>query len=132
MSLVSVVGSQSLGSWSGLQEPDLAALRSEDSRFDQAGDARILGLGEGFCDAVVTLVEAVLLEPCDGPAAVRIEVAFLLGEHFVEGTVDQLQRLAHGQGLALGVHYLGGAREHRHARTDCCLREIDRRDVAGL
>ena len=65
-----------------------------ESRFDQAGDARVLGLGENFGDAVLTLVESVLLEPSDCPPAVRIEVTFLFGEHFVKGPVDQRQRIA--------------------------------------
>ena len=73
-----------------------------------------------------------LLEPCDRPAAVGVEVAFLLGEHFVEYLVNERQRLAHGQGLAGRVEHLRVAGVYRHAGADGSLSQVDRRDVAGL
>ena len=122
------VGGQLLGP----EQPHLAALRFEDARLDHAGDARVLGLGELFGHAVLALGEARLLEPGERPAAVGVEVALLLGQRLVEGLVDERQRLAHGERLALGVEHLGVAGVDRHARADGRLREVHRRDVAAL
>ena len=82
--------------------------------------------------AVLALGEARLLEPGQRPAAVGVEVALLLGQRLVEGLVDERQRLAHGERLALGVEHLGVAGVDRHARADGRLREVHRRDVAAL
>ena len=73
-----------------------------------------------------------LLEPGQRPAGVGVEVAFLLGQRLVEGLVDQRQRLAHGERLALGVEHLGVAGIDRHAGADGGLRQVHRRDVAAL
>ena len=67
----------------------LSALRREDTRLDHAIDAGVLGLGELLSHAIFTLVEARLLEPGQGPAAVDIEIAFLLDQCFVEDLIDQ-------------------------------------------
>ena len=82
--------------------------------------------------AVLALGEARLLEPSERPAAVGVEVALLLGQRLVEGLVDERQRLAHRERLALGVEHLGVAGVDRHARADGGLREVHRRDVAAL
>ena len=116
----------------GPEQPHLAALRFEDAGLDHAGDARVLGLGELFGHAVLALGEARLLEPGQRPAAVGVEVALLFGQRLVERLVDERQRLAHGERLALRVEHLGVARVDRHARADGRLREVDRRDVAAL
>ena len=102
------------------------------SRLGEAGDRRVLGLAESFGDAVLALGEDVLLEPCQRPAAVGVEVAFLLGQRLVEGCVDQRQRIAHRDGLALGVEHAGITRIDTHAGADGGLRQVHRRDVAGL
>ena len=73
-----------------------------------------------------------MLEPRQRPAAVGVEVAFLLGQRLIESLVDERQRLAHGERLALGVEHLGVAGIDRHARADGRLRQIHRRDVAAL
>jgi hypothetical protein len=95
-------------------------------------DAGVLGLGELLGDAVLALGKARLLEPGERPAAVGVEVAFLLGQRLVEGLVDQRQRLAHAERLALGVEHLGIAGIDRHAGADGRLRQVHRRDVAAL
>jgi hypothetical protein len=46
--------------------------------------------------------------------------------------VDERQRLAHAERLALGIEHLGEASVDRHARADGRLREVHRRDVASL
>jgi hypothetical protein len=66
------------------------------------------------------------------PSGVGIEVAFLLGQGFVEGLVDERQRLAHAERLALGVEHLGIAGIDRHAGADGRLGQVHRRDVAAL
>ena len=104
----------------------------EDAGLDHAGDAGVLGLGERLGHAVLALGEARLLEPGQRPAAVGVEVALLLGQRLVEGLVDERQRLAHGERLALGVEHLGVAGVDRHARADGRLRQVHRRDVAAL
>ena len=96
------------------------------------GDAGVLGLGERLGHAVLAFGEARLLEPRQRPAAVGVEVALLLGERLVEGLVDERQRLAHRERLALGVEHLGVAGVDRHARADGRLRQVHRRDVAAL
>ena len=100
--------------------------------FDQALDAGVLGLERALGHAVLALGEARLLEPGQRPAGVGVEVALLLGQRLVEGLVDERQRLAHGERLALGVEHLGVAGVDRHARADGRLREVHRRDVAAL
>ena len=127
-----MAGSQSAGSSLGLQQPHLAALRLEDAGLDHAGDAGVLGLGERLGHTVLALGEPVLLEPGQRPAAVGVEVALLLGQRLVEGLVDERQRLAHRERLALGVEHLGVAGVDRHARADGRLRQVHRRDVAAL
>ena len=89
MRRASVVGSQSSANSSGAEQAHLARAGGEDAAFDDAGDAGVFGFGQGFGDAVFALVEALLLEPRQGPAAVGVKVAFLLGEHFVEHLVDE-------------------------------------------
>ena len=116
----------------GPEQAHLAALRREDARLDHAGDAGVLGLGERLGHAVLALGEARLLEPGQRPAAVGVEVAFLLGQRLVEGLVDERQRLAHRERLAFGVEHLGVAGVDRHARADGRLRQVHRRDVAAL
>ena len=76
-------------------------------------------------------VKPILLEPRQRPAAVGIEVAFLLGQRLVERLVDERQRLAHRERLALGVEHLRVAGIDRHAGADSRLRQIHRRDIAA-
>ena len=97
-----------------------------------AGDAGVLGLGEGLGHAVLALVETGLLEPRHRPARVGVEVAFLLSQRLVEGLVDERQRVAHRERLARGVEHFAVARVDRHARPDGRLRQVHRRDVAAL
>ena len=59
-------------------------------------------------------------------------VAFLLGQSFVEGLVDQCQCGAHRNRFAFGVEHLGVAGIDRHAGADGGLCQVHRRDVAGL
>ena len=60
--------------------------------MDHAGNTGVLRLGERLGVAVVVLIEAVLLEPSNRPAAVGIEVTLLLSQHLVEDLVYQSQR----------------------------------------
>ena len=101
--------------------------QSQDARLHHAGDAGVLGLGEGLGHAVLPLVETRLLEPRHRPSAVGVEVALLLGQRLVEGLVDERQRLAHRERLARGVEHLGIAGVDRHARADGRLRQVHRR-----
>src|SRR5262249_16733388 len=94
--------------------------------------AGVLALGELLGTTEVTIREAVLFEPGDGPAAVGVEVALLLGQRLVEGLVHQRERIAHGERLALGVEHLRVTGGDRHARTNGRLRKVHRRDVAAL
>ena len=110
----------------------MPGLGDDDAGLDQAIHARVLGLGKLFGHAVIALGKADLLEPGQRPAGVGVEVAFLLGQRFVEGLVDQRQRGAHGERLAFGVEHLGVAGIDRHAGADGGLRQVHRRDVAGL
>jgi hypothetical protein len=91
-----------------------------------------LGLRQGFGDAVLTFVESHLLEPRERPAAFGVEIAFLLGERFVEHLIDEGERLAYRDRLALGVEHPCVARVDAHAGADGGLREVDGGDVAGL
>ena len=91
-----------------------------------------LALESCLGDAVLAFGKAELLEPGQRPAAVGVEVALLLGQRLVEGLVDEGQRLAHRERLALGVEHLGVAGVDRHAGADGRLRQVDRRDVAAL
>src|SRR5208337_3666396 len=116
----------------GLEQPHFAALGLQNAGFGHRRDARHFRLAEYLGDAVVALGKAVLLEPGEGPPAVGVEVALLLGQRLVERGVDQRQRFAHRDGLAFGVEDFGVARVDRHPRANGRLREIDRRDVAGL
>ena len=127
-----MVGSQSAGSSAGLQQAHLAGLGHQDARLDQPGHAGVLGLGELLGDAVIALGKADLLEPGQRPAGIGVEIAFLLGQRLVEGLVDQGQRGAHRDRLALGVEHLGVAGIDRHAGADGRLRQVHRGDVAGL
>ena len=60
------------------EEADAASPRFNKAGANQAIDACVLGLGKLLGDAEVSLREAVLLEPRQCPATVRIDVAFLL------------------------------------------------------
>ena len=64
----------------GLEQAHLAAFGCDDARLDHAGDAGVLGLGKRLGHAVLAFGEAELLEPRQRPAAVGVEVAFLLGQ----------------------------------------------------
>ena len=120
------------GQFHGLQQPNLAATRYQDASIHHTTDAGVLGLRQRLGHAVLTLSEARLLEPRQRPAAVRVEVALLLGQRLVERLVDERQRLTHRNRLALGVEHLRVAGVDRHARADGRLRKIHRRDIAAL
>ena len=85
-----------------------------------------------FADPEIAFGKTNLIEPGQRPAGVGVEIALLLGQRLVEGLVDQRQRGAHRNRLAFGVEHLGVAGIDRHAGADGGLREVNRRDVAGL
>ena len=58
-----------------------------------------LALESSLGHAVLALGEARLLKPGQRPATVGVEVALLLGQRFVEGLVDECQRLRTESGL---------------------------------
>ena len=120
------------GQFGGFEQAHAAALRGDDARVHHAGDGRVLALGQLLGDAVFALGKTDLLEPGQRPAAVGVEVAFLLGQRLVQRLVDQRQRLAHRKRLAFGVEHFAVAGIDRHARADGRLRQVHRRDVAGL
>ena len=128
----SVAGSQSAGSSSGRSSRTLPRFDSRMPASTMPATLVFLALESCLGHAVLALGEARLLEPGQRPAAVGVEVALLLGQRLVEGLVDERQRLAHGERLALGVEHLGVAGVDRHARADGRLRQVHRRDVAAL
>jgi len=101
-------------------------------RLRHARDSCVLGFGKRLGYAVLALGETRLLKPRQRPATVGVEVAFLLGQCFVEGLIDERESFADREGLALGVEYLGVAGVNFHAWTDGSLGQIHRRDVAAL
>ena len=74
-----------------------------------------------------TGIETELFEPCKSPAAVCVEVAFLLGEYLVESLVDQCQRLSDIERLPRGVQDTGKPTVDGHSRADSSLRQINGR-----
>jgi hypothetical protein len=104
----------------------------DDARLGESANRGVLRLRQRFGHAVFAFVEGVLLEPSQRPAAVGVEISFLFGQRFIKRCVDQRQRLAHGDGLALGVEDFGVAGVNAHARANGGLRQIHRRDVARL
>ena len=76
--------------------------------------------------------KARMIKPRQRPAAIGVEVALLLGQRFVEGLVNERQRLAHRERLALGVEHLGIASVNCHARADGGLGQVHWGDVAAL
>jgi len=84
----------------------------------QRGDAGVLRLGERLRVAVAAVLEAVLLEPRQRPARVRVEIALLGAQHFIQGLVDERERLAHRDGFAGGVDDLRVAGVDGHAGAD--------------
>ena len=73
-----------------------------------------------------------MFKPRKRPAAVGVEVAFLLCQNFVEGLVDEGKSVPDRERLAPGIKHLGVAGEHGHARADGRLGEVDGGDVAPL
>jgi hypothetical protein len=112
-------------------EPDLAAACFEDAGFDQPVNCRVLGFRQRLGNTERAVVHAELLEPGQGPARIRVELPFLLGEDFVERLIDEPERRADAHGTAIGLHDLGVAGEDRHPGPDRRLGQVDRRDVAG-
>ena len=94
------------GQLAWLEKANLAALGCQGYPHPPCPDAGVLGLRERLGHAVLALGEARLLEPGQCPAAVGVEVALLLGQRFVESLVDERQRVAHRERLALGVEHL--------------------------
>ena len=99
---LSVVGSQSGSSSSRssrrtLPPPDLTMpARTSPSTLDVLRPAQVIRT------SVSALVHAILRIPGDGPASVLIELALLLGRHFVEHLVDQGQSASNAMGSPLG------------------------------
>jgi hypothetical protein len=74
--------------------------------------------------------------PCPRYHAIakRVEASksLLLVEHLVEDLVDPRERRAHGHRRAVVLDHLRVAREHRHARANRGLRQVDGGDRALL
>jgi hypothetical protein len=69
------------------EQADFPPRRSDDARALHSVHARVLALGELFGATEVALRETTLFEPGDGPAAVGVEVALLLGQRLVDSRV---------------------------------------------
>ena len=115
-----------------LEESDLPVPGGEDSGLHHAAHAGVLGLGKGLRHPVVSAVEPVLLEPGKGPAAIRVEVALLLGQDFVKSLVDQRECIANTHSLARSIDNFGVTRVDRHPRPDGGLSEVHRSGVGAL
>ena len=100
------------------------ALHRRDSRV--TGPREVVSCPEG---AGVVAVRSV---PRDRESSGRIEVALLFVKNLIQDLVDAGQGGTDGHLGAVRFNYLAVVGENGHARTDCCLGQINRGDVALL
>ena len=86
---LSLAGSQSSGNSVGRNKRTLPWLEVAMPAASRPEHAGVPGVGEGLGGAVLPRLEPLLLKPGQCPPAVRVEVAFLLGERLIEGLIDE-------------------------------------------
>ena len=85
-----------------------------------------------FAATVVARGQAVLLEPGNGEAGIRVKFALDAAQILVEFAIDQLQRGLHGHRAVIGFQHGLTAAVDAHARADSRLRHVGRGNVGLL